>query len=116
MLLMAERWFWQMQTEHECGGWDMIEEWRTFGVAMKIRRFMTEVRAGHPTAVHVYAGSDAEVAQAAEYGTDTADESQAARDREIEGMSDAERRELAETAPYQCTDEEAAIAARDEGP
>ena len=66
MLLMAERWFWQMQREYDCGSWDMIWEWKTFGTAMKIRRFMGEVRCGQPTAVAIYAGSNAEVAQVAE--------------------------------------------------
>ena len=63
MLVMAERWFATMLDQYNCARWDLVEEWGTLSVSVKIRRFMQEVRSGHPVACEIYSGSSAELDQ-----------------------------------------------------
>lgn len=54
LLRAAELWFWRMSQKHDIRNWDLVEEWNSLRTFAKIRRFMIEVRAGHPFAVEQY--------------------------------------------------------------
>ena len=63
LYLMAEAWFWSMQKNYDCGSWGMIDTWHNLPASTKIRRFMAEMKAGNPSAIHLYIGCSAEVSQ-----------------------------------------------------
>lgn len=68
LLRAAELWFWRMCQRNDCRNWPMVNEWNSLQPFVKIRRFMIEVRAGHPIAVEQYEatiqrGSDEDTAQ-----------------------------------------------------
>ena len=63
LYLMAEVWFWNMEREHDYGSWAHIDAWNNLPASTKIRRFMAEMKAGNPSAIHLYIGCSAEVSQ-----------------------------------------------------
>ena len=78
MVVMAERWFWEMIRHNISPNWEKIEEWQRFLQSVKIRRFMAAMKSGDITAVTMYAGSNAQVQQDRDNGQ-----------IDLEGMSDA---------------------------